>query len=97
MKTRNLVSSRRPLVGLVMVDAFWMIGEFFPRGRLLPSSTRAVGKLHSLFLIVLIGHANLSDVEVSFLTDFTRCVVHVRIGGIITFLIPGGTFPQSLL
>ena len=32
MKTRNLVSSRRLLVGLVMVDAFWMIGEFFPRG-----------------------------------------------------------------
>ena len=59
MKTRNLVSSRRLLVGLVMVDAFWMIGEFFPRGRLLPSSTRAVCKLHSLFLIVLIGHANI--------------------------------------
>ena len=71
MKTRNLVSSRRLLVGLVMVDAFWMIGEFFPRGRLLPSSTRAVCKLHSLFLIVLIGHANIIVSRAQLRVDLT--------------------------
>ena len=48
-------------------------------------------------VVIRMFHTSLSDVEVSFLTDFTRCVVHVRIGGMITSLIPGGNFPQSLL